>query len=130
MVDCLPTITLVNGLSQSLGAVGLNMPQAPKPARISAPATTLGSTARSGRGAPSSVPVGEGWRNAATVRLFAKVYALSSSRRDAMSLSVSRVSPRGTGFASPPPVPDPGCRTALPDRPPTMPADHGRLRGG
>ncbi len=34
---------------------------------------------------PSSVPEGEGWRNAATVRFFAKVYALSSSRRDAMS---------------------------------------------
>ncbi|GAA3000896.1 hypothetical protein GCM10010447_32910 [Streptomyces fulvorobeus] len=58
------------------------------------------------------------------MRFFAKVYALSSSRRDAMSLSVSRVSPRGPGAdASPPPVPDPGCRTLVPDRPPTMPAD-------
>lgn len=85
VVESLPTITLVPGAAQSLGALGLNMPKAPKPARISTPTIMPGTIARSGRGAPSSVPDGEGWRNAATVRFFAKVYALSSSRRDAMS---------------------------------------------
>lgn len=88
-------MTLVPGSAQPLGAVGLNMPQAPNPASTSAPTISPGRIARSGRGAPSSVPVADGWRNAATVRRFAKVYALSSSRRDAMTACFSPHGPAG-----------------------------------
>ncbi len=66
-------MTFSFGVSQPSGAFGLNIPQAPNPARISAPTTNPGRIPRSGRGAPSSVPVGDGWRNAATNRFFAKV---------------------------------------------------------
>ncbi len=73
VVESLPMITLRPGSSQFSGTAGRNMPQAPNPARISAPTTAPGRTARSGRGAPSSVTVGAGCRNAETVRRLANV---------------------------------------------------------
>lgn len=66
-------MTRVPGSSQPGGAVGWNMPQAPKTASVSAPAIRPGTTARNGLGAPSSEPDGEGCRKAARVRLFANV---------------------------------------------------------
>lgn len=73
MVDLLATITLALGRSQPLGAVGLNMPHAPKTAMTITPTTMPGRIPRSGRGAPSSDPSGDGCRKAASIRRFAKV---------------------------------------------------------
>lgn len=73
MVESLATITLALGSSQPLGAVGLNMPQAPNTAMTTTPTMAPGMTARSGRGAPSSEPSGDDWRKAASMRRFAKV---------------------------------------------------------
>jgi hypothetical protein len=73
VVDSLATITFSPGLSQPCGAVGLNMPHAPKAAMTITPTTTPGTTARSGRGAPSSEPSGDDWTKDASMRRFAKV---------------------------------------------------------
>lgn len=73
MVDLLATITLALGMSQPFGAVGLNMPHAPKTAMTSTPTTIPGRIERNGRGAPSSEPSGDDWRKAASMRRFAKV---------------------------------------------------------
>ncbi|GFH35388.1 hypothetical protein SCWH03_16040 [Streptomyces pacificus] len=113
MVDLLAMMTFSLGVSQFRGATGLNMPHAPKTARITTATTAPGTTARRGRGAPSSDPVVFGCTNCATSLRFAKVYALSSSRRDAICpLSLS---PSGDRESTP--VPGPAAA-----QPPTMPA--------
>lgn len=73
MVESLATMTCSSGASQPLGAVGLNRPIAPNTASTTTPTTTLGTTAPSGLGAPSSEPDGDGWRKDARRRRFAKV---------------------------------------------------------
>nr|BFD82337.1 hypothetical protein StreXyl84_17380 [Streptomyces sp. Xyl84] len=73
MVDRSATMTLALGVPQPCGAVGLNIPQAPKTAITTTPVITLGTTARSGFGAPSSEPPGADRTNEASMRRFAKV---------------------------------------------------------
>ncbi len=73
VVDLLAMITFSLGVSQPLGAVGLNMPQAPKTAMMTTPMMRPGTTPRRGRGAPSSEPCGNDWTKAASKRRFAKV---------------------------------------------------------
>ncbi len=73
VVDLLAMITFWPGSSQPCGAVGLNMPQAPKAARTTTPTIAPGRTARSGRGAPSSEASGDDCTNDASMRRFAKV---------------------------------------------------------
>ncbi len=73
MVDLLAMITFDLGVSQPWGAVGLNMPHAPKTAMTTTPTMTPGTTPRSGRGAPSSEPSGDDCTKDASMRRFAKV---------------------------------------------------------
>lgn len=66
-------ITFSPTVSQPCGAVGLNIPHAPNAARMTTPTMVPGSTARNGRGAPSSEPSGDDWTKDASMRRFAKV---------------------------------------------------------
>ncbi len=60
VVDLLEMMMFSPGWSQPCGAAGLNMPQAPNAASSTAVTIAPGTTARSGRGQPSSVPFGVG----------------------------------------------------------------------
>lgn len=73
VVESLATITCPPASSQPFGAVGLNSPTAPNTASTTMPTTAPGTIARSGLGAPSSEPEGDGCRKDASVRRFAKV---------------------------------------------------------
>src|SRR6478609_10106270 len=73
VVDLLAMMTFSYGVSHFCGATGLHIPQAPNTARTTTPTIAPGTTARRGRGAPSSEPDGWGCRNCATNLRFAKV---------------------------------------------------------
>lgn len=66
-------MTFSPGVSHFLGATGLNIPHAPKIARMTTAMIIPGTTPRSGRGAPSSEPVEFGCTNCAINLRFAKV---------------------------------------------------------